>query len=461
MLLNGRRKIFTNYSEITEQNIRQVLTESYAKFLINRAEIEYLFNYYRGIQPILCREKKVRTEINNKIVENHAYNIVQFRSGYLLQKPIQYVARKDSVDDESIVELNDTMEIENKESNDKLIENDRAIGGTALRLVLPNSKYIPDGDEALINIYRIDPRVGFVVYSSGIGEKPMLGVVMYIEKDSKTDVERIILQAYTETRYYKFDYTNDTMIDKRPHTIGAIPLIEYPQGNDRLGTFEVVIPMLNAINAIQSNRVDGVEQFIQALLVFKNIEVTKPMLDKLKELGAIEITDSGEIKANVEYLQQELNQAQVQTLKKDMVDIVYKICGVPTRNGSGSGDTGQATIMRDGWSEAEAKVQEDELSFRASEKQFLKVALADLRTLSKGKIKLRLQDIAIKFTRRNYENTYQKTQILDLMLRNPKIAPRLAFATCGLFSDSEEAYNESMNYYNENKTIDNNDTQVS
>lgn len=447
MILCGRRKIFTNYTEITDDNIKEVLTESYVKFGINLVDIEYLFDYYRGIQPILHRVKKYRKEINNQIVENHAYSIVQFRAGYLLEKPIQYVARKDAVDDESIIALNDNMEIEDKESKDKEIENDRAICGTAYRLALPNKNYKVDGDESLFNIYRIDPRVCYVVYSSGIGEKPLLGVVILLEKNPETKVTKVILQAYTDKAFYRYDYTGGESITKEEHSIGAVPLIEYPNGNDRLGVFEVVIPMLDAINCIQSNRVDGVEQFIQALLVFKNAEITKDALEKLKETGAIQISDSGEVKANVEYLQQELNQTQVQTLKKDMMDTVYKICALPTRNGSGSGDTGTATIMRDGWSEAEAKVQEDELSFRASEKQFLKVVISYMNTLSLGKYKLRLKDIAIKFTRRNYENAYQKAQMLDLMLKNNKIAPRLAFETCGLFSDCEEAYNESKEYF--------------
>lgn len=170
------------------------------------------------------------------------------------------------------------------------------------------------------------------------------------------------------------------------------------------------------------------------------------MLDELKELGAINISDSGEIKANVEYLQQELNQEQVQKLKDDLLDVVYKICGMPTRNGSGGGDTGVATIVRDGWSEAEARAQEDELSFKASEKQFLKLILGYTKTLTLSKVVLSLADIEIKFTRRNYENLTQKVNALVLMLQNGKIAPKLAFQTCGLFADPEEACKASEEY---------------
>ena len=36
-----------------------------------------------------------------------------------------------------------------------------------------------------------------------------------------------------------------------------------------------------------------------------------------------------------------------------------------------------------------------------------------------------------------------------MMLKNPKIAPRLAFEVCGLFSDVEQCVEESKAYYEE------------
>ena len=62
---------------------------------------------------------------------------------------------------------------------------------------------------------------------------------------------------------------------------------------------------------------------------------------------------------------------------------------------------------------------------------------------------LRLSDIDVHFTRRNYENIATKAQVLVAMLNNPKIHPELAFAHCGLFADSESAYLQSMAYYDE------------
>ena len=452
LVLSGRRKIYTPYDDIDDSNIVNVLTATYPQFMNNVAEIDYLFDYLRGLQPILGRTKEVRPEINNKIVENHAYSIVQFLTGYLLEKPIQYVARKDAVDDDSLTSLNDYLEIESKESKDKRIAHDQATCGVAYRLVIPNRNFdfrVDEGNTAPFIISTINPRLAYVVYSTGLETKPMLGVIVYMRKDVNNH-DHLILQAYSDRKYWEFDYSAKAVLVAKANNYGVIPLIEYPYNEERIGAFEIVIPLLNAINQVQSNRVDGVEQFIQALLVFKNADIDKNLIKELLEVGAIKIKDNGEYKANVEYLTQELNQEQVQKLKDDLLSVVYHIVGLPNRSKSGGGDTGQAIVYRNGWEETASKIQDVELMFKESERQFLKVALLFTNTLTLGKNKLKLSDIEVKFTRKNYENTYQKAQILDLMLKNDKIAPRLAFVSCGLFQDPEGAYKESVDYAKEN-----------
>jgi len=64
-------------------------------------------------------------------------------------------------------------------------------------------------------------------------------------------------------------------------------------------------------------------------------------------------------------------------------------------------------------------------------------------------MQLKVCNVEVRFTRRNYENIAQKAQVLDLMLKNPKIHPRLAFESSGLFIDSDLAYTLSMEYVEE------------
>ena len=74
-------------------NVVSILRKALPVHWKNRSEIEYLWHYYKGRQPVLNREKQVRPEICNKIVENRANEIVSFKSGYLMGEPLQYVSR--------------------------------------------------------------------------------------------------------------------------------------------------------------------------------------------------------------------------------------------------------------------------------------------------------------------------------------------------------------------------------
>ena len=85
--------------------------------------------------------------------------------------------------------------------------------------------------------------------------------------------------------------------------------------------------------------------------------------------------------------------------------------------------------------------------FKLSEKEFLKLVLHICSDLSD--LELKLSNVEVRFTRRNYENIAQKATVLTTMLSNPKIHPRLAFAHSGLFVDPELAYAMSMKYYEE------------
>lgn len=438
--LFGRRVIYTEVTEINAGNIIDVLQKALFTHLANQADIDYLYRYYRGDQPILYRQKEVRPEINNTVVENRANEIVSFKTGYLVGEPVQYVSRggEESVASE-VLTLNDYMLSEDKPFKDKELVDWMHICGTSYRMVLPDALADVEEDEAPFEIFTLDPRFAFVVYSVGLGHKPMMGV-RYVLKEDGT----LVFSCWTENRY--FEVWNTWSVVHAEDQIFGIPIVEYPANNARLGAFEIVIPLLDAINMTESNRIDGVEQFVQALMLFHNVDISSEDFGKLKELGAIKYKDiDSTLKAEITYLNSELNQAQTQTLVDSMYETVLTICGMPNRNGgSSTSDTGSAVIMRDGWSAAEARAKDMEPVFKKSEKEFLKLVLRICRDM--GHLSLKLSALEIRFTRRNYENIAQKASVLVTMLGCEKIAPELAFTHSGMFSDPQLAYRMSMDY---------------
>ena len=95
MLNKGRNRIYSSYEpdEIDAVAVAQILADAIPVHLCNAQDIDYLHNYTKGVQPVLNRVKDVRPEINNKIVENHAYEIVEFKTGYCFGSPVTYVSR--------------------------------------------------------------------------------------------------------------------------------------------------------------------------------------------------------------------------------------------------------------------------------------------------------------------------------------------------------------------------------
>ena len=441
--MHGRSVIYTDAVEITKANIVAEVDKAMQTHETNRADIDYLWNYYRGKQPILNRKKKVRPEICNRIVENRANEIVSFKVGYLCGEPIQYIGRNgDERVSKAISELNEMMFSENKATQDKEIVEWQMICGTAYRLVLPDR--FGGEDDAPFEMFTLDPRDTFVVYSSEIGNAPKMAV-----KYRTDDVGLKTYSVYTDNAFYKI--RDGKIIEETPHVLGTIPIFEYPANNARLGSFEIVIPLLDAINNLASNRMDGVEQFIQAFIKFVNCDITADDFKELKDLGAIKVKSSDGNQADVDIVTQELDQTQTQTLVDYLYQTVLTVCGMPNRNGGTStSDTGSAVLLRDGWSLAESRAKDSELMFKRAEQNVLKLVLKICRDTDSvtGELNdLKLKDIALQFTRRNYEAIQSKSQVLVSMLQQNKIHPRLAFESSGLFIDPERAYSLSMEYY--------------
>ena len=432
-VLFGRDVLFSSEIEITRNNVFDVLNNVLPTHAKNSEEIDYLYKYYRGRQPILDRVKTIRPEICNKIVENHALEIVDFKKGYVFGEPVQYVRRGESAEDNYIPLLNEYMFTADKAQRDKELAEWFYICGTAYRMILPGLY-----DDMPFEIDTLDPRYSFVVYNNGFGKRPLMGV-KYIQ----TVNDEMLYSIYTPTTY--FEVLEDKIVREESHALGYIPIIEYPANTARLGSFEIVLSLLDALNDTGSNRQDGIDQFIQSFMKFINCDIDEETFLALKELGALKVKSEQGYPADVDVISQELNQSQTQITKDDIYNAILIICGMPDRhqNATSTSDTGMAVLLRDGWSAAESRARDTELIFKSSEKEFLRLVLRILKD-SVG-LDIKLNEIDIKFTRNKTDNLLVKTQGLQNMLE-AGVHPQIAITTCGLFSDPEQVYIDSQEY---------------
>lgn len=435
-MLTGRRQIFTDEHVVNKDNVVKVITDSMSDHLANRSEINILYDYYKGRQPIFHRHKRVRNDILNRICENRANEIVSFKVGYTAGEPIQYVARTSEASDE-VSALNELMLSLSKPSIDKELVEWAMICGTAYRIVLP--------DRIGIEIHTLDPRNAFVVYENNYKKTPLCGVVYTEDKSG--------IKTYdVYTKYDYFQIKDSKITQSSSHMLGDIPIIEYPANNARLGCFEPVTSLLDALNELDSSRLDGVQQFIQSLIVCYNCEFEEGVTsEEIQERGLVLLKSLNENKADIKIIAEELNQTQTQTLKNDLYNAILTICGVPSQGDGMKSDSSNngAVILKNGWQQAEARAKDYELMFKMSEKKMLELVLRMLGWFNI--LTLDVKDVDYRFTRRNYEDVLTKSQVLVSMLGCEKIEPKLAFNACGLFSDPETAYMDSMDWYNSHK----------
>lgn len=441
--LHGRRKIFTDKRVITPENIVDVVSKGYGVHIVNRREIQYLFDVYRGIHDIRYKEKVVRPEVNNKVTVNIPNEIVTVKSALFLSSPIQYasVNGKDSIS-KSITQLNEYMREQEKEGKDKEAVDWFHICGVASRMALANPTW--DGDGSPFIVYPLDPREAFVIYYSGIGNAPQVGVVRQKDEDGK-----YMFVAYTKDTCYWVK--GKTLIRAEPHTYGMVPIIEYVNNMPRIGAFENVLSIINTIDILESNRVDNVVDFVNAFDVFQNCEIDDENYQELSGGGkaiCIKNTIPG-MESKVYRITSEMNQAGVQSILDDLTDRYITICGLPNRNGgSSTSDTGAGVQYRDGWVEAESRAKDTEKMYNVSEMEFLKLILKICND-TVG-LDLKPSDVKIEHTRNNLSNMQTRMQILCEGLSNENIHPRFPWVMSGV-PNAEEWYQASEEYKKKNQ----------
>lgn len=438
----GRKIAYANVEQITADNIRNVVRNCIGAFYFNKTVIRYLWNYYKGDQPVLYRTKVQNADITNKVSENHAYEIVQFKVGQTYGEPIQLISRKD--DDRinnAVDEFNDYLTDANKQEKDIKAGEWQSATGTSFKAVQFANGDIP------FRIVAPTPMNTFVIYSQST-EEPLLAIQEL--KDADGQMYKL---CYTDS--YECKIVNGEVRDWKLHGFGGIPIVEFPNNHERISDIELVIGLLDAINTMQSNRMDGVEQFVQFWIKFVNCDIDPETFEKMKISHALTVKSNNEQnKSDVDIMTQELNQTECQVAKDDLWDNAQSILAIPTRESQNSGgDTQGAVSLRAGWDFSKTRAKQKDPIIKTSEKRLAKVILNVIR-IKDHDLGLTARDFDVQINHSPLDNLYTKTQALDQMLK-AGINPRIAVSTCGLWGDAEKVFIQSKPYFDVlYKTVD-------
>lgn len=300
-------------TKITKQVINDVI--DYNERLKGR--FDKLERYYMGVHDILDRQGEEWSTINNKVVVNHAKYIVDTNVGYLLGNPVEYQAdEKYNIDP-----ILDQYKKQTINDLDSEIAKDVAIFGLQYEYIYVNADAEPRSVE-------IDNRNCVLVYDNTIEHKKLFGIIYRPVKEGTTlKYYDVIYVDDKVKREYRMNSRTLTQIGQdQTHVFGEVPIIEYRNNPDYMGDFETVISLIDAYNTLQSDRINDKEQLVDAILCMYGIDFTDTQIEQLKDsrvLAGIPID------GKVEYLTKQLNETDVDVLRKTIENDIHKISMTP------------------------------------------------------------------------------------------------------------------------------------
>ena len=436
----GRLDIYSTYDELDADNIVEEVNSALVYHIRNMLQEEFLYWYRRGVQPILHRTKEVREDILNRVQENHAAEIVDFKNGYFITQPPAYLSRRRGVQTK-LKKLNEYLYLSGKQDADNKIADWFHTVGKGVCYVEPT-----DNNDVPFRAYSLDPRSAFVVYSLRPGNKPVMGVNL-VTVDGKARVDAfteryvfhmsgtVVGKMISTEKNHDFMVTVTSVDSVEPNVLGKIPIIEYRYNSINQGAFEPAVPLLDEINNVLSNAVDGLEQHIQNLAVAVNCEFPDgTTASDIRRAGFISFTSVGENKAEFKLLSEQLNQGDTKVLIDHLYDKVLGICAMPSRSTGGAtyDTTGAAVLANFGWYQADAAARNTTDLYKESNKQF-DVIITDILK-RKGLLDIDPASFELSFPRNEVANVQSKAQACNTLLATG-LSPELAFAKSGISND--------------------------
>ena len=265
-----------------------VLSSFINEFVLNKqTRLKKLKRYYKADNvSIKDKAHSDPARPNYQIAHSFASHISDTHTGYFMGSPIKYVSDDNENAIAKILEIN---RYNDEHSQNLRLERDASIYGIAYELLYVER----DGK---IKFKDIDPRNSFVIYSSSIEQEPLYFVRMYTVGSDAGDTWRV--ELYDDKERIKFKVSGQSLLgglqplERALHGFGELPVAVYNNNRDRMGDFERVIPMIDAYDSITSNTLNDLENFADAYLIFKNVDMDEEDMLSMRENRLISYNDS-------------------------------------------------------------------------------------------------------------------------------------------------------------------------
>ena len=391
----------------------------------NTVRLQRLKAYYEGRHDILRRERRKGLP-NTRVPHNYPAYISDMAAGYLIGTPVRY----EHDDTQALNQLLQTLRESDTQSLDAELACQQSVYGRGVELIYADENARP-------RCVALDPRDAFVVYSDDETAQPLFGVYLRPEYDVRGSRVGLRVTVYTHSLIARYRCAQAASIreplDVTNHYFGAVPLIEYWNNDRETGDFERVLPLIDAYDVLQSDRVNDKQQFADALLVLTGVMgFTAPEEadsrtpgERLRQDKTLSLPDSS---AKVEWLTKEAQESDADVLRLALAHDIHKFSMVPDLTDEHFAGNLSGVAMR-------YKLLGMEQLTAIKERYFREGLRCRVRLISRylallGGRELNPNDVRFIFTRSLPVNAVEQAQIVSTLhgiVPDEQLLPQLSF----------------------------------
>lgn len=230
--------------------------------------------------------------------------------------PIKYTAPDEAAT--MLEEYQDFTNYNDEQDENVLLAREASIKGTGYELMYLDA-------ETQLRIAMLKPENTIVVYDNTVESKMLFAIRYWNVSEKKIKAELFTAQQVIT---YEIDITkkSGSETSKVAHVFGDVPIIEYPNNEERMGDFERVLTEINAYDKAQSDTADDFDYFTDAFLVIKNLSgTTGDQIEEMKKKRVLLIDGNGDVM----WLTKTIQDTAVENFKTRLDNDIHKFSMTP------------------------------------------------------------------------------------------------------------------------------------
>ena len=357
-----------------------------------------------------------------KVMVNNAKYITDLNTAHLLGNPVQYQAETP----EEIKPILAEYDAQTISTLDREIAKEISISGKA-------DEYIYSDENANPRSTRPETTNAFIIYDTTVAQNKLFGVVyrgIYDKgKDTADYYELEVADATNITKYELKGKALKEIEQPAPHGFGQVPMIEYINNPEQQGDFEPVLTLIDAYNILQSDRINDREALVDAILLAYGAELDSDDIESIRENRVITGIPKD---AKIEYLVKQLNESDIEVLRKSIEQDIHKISMTPNLSDQEFAGNASGVAINFKLHPFEQHIRDKEGYFERGLKERIEIYANFLKTASRLTIsddwnKSRVDTIFNRNLPKNDAETADTIQKLDGIVDRATLISQLSF----------------------------------